>query len=65
MIFFSYSGTVLCKIFLVVECSLSSMQLNIYILGEFTKKPYSKPLESHIVYIQITTSSHTTSMTSK
>ena len=39
--------------------------LNIYILGIFTEKPYSKPLERNVVYIPITTSSHTTSMTSK
>ena len=29
--------------------------MNIYILGEFTEKPYSKPLEHNIVYIPIIT----------
>ena len=27
---------------------------NIYILGIFTEKPYSKPMERNVVYIQIT-----------
>ena len=34
---------------------------NIYILGVFTEKPYSKPLERNVVYIPINTSSHATS----
>ena len=34
---------------------------NIYILGVFTEKPYSKPLESNVVYISIITLSHATS----
>ena len=33
----------------------------IYILGVFTEKPYSKPLESNVVYIPIITLSHATS----
>ena len=33
--------------------------LCIYILGVFTEKPYSKPLECNVIYIPITTSSHT------
>ena len=35
--------------------------LNIYILGVFTEKPYSKPLERNVVYIPIITLSHATS----
>ena len=31
---------------------------NIYILGVFTEKPYSKPLERNVVYIPIITLSH-------
>ena len=38
---------------------------SLYILGVFTEKPKSKSLERNVVYIQITTSSHVTSMTSK
>ena len=38
---------------------------NIYILGVFTEKPYSKSLERNVVYIPITKSSHMTSKTSK
>ena len=34
---------------------------NIYMLGVFTEKPYSKPLERNVVYIPIITLSHTTS----
>ena len=33
----------------------------IYILGAFTEKSYSKPMERNVVYIPITTSSHETS----
>ena len=32
-----------------------------YILGIFTEKPYSNPLERNVVYIQIITFSHATS----
>ena len=35
--------------------------MNIYILGVFTEKPYSKPLERTVVYIPIITLSHATS----
>ena len=35
--------------------------LYIYILGVFTEKPYSKPLERNVVYIPIITMSHATS----
>ena len=31
---------------------------NIYVLGEFTEKPYSKPFERNVVYIPIITLSH-------
>ena len=41
------------------------LYLNIYILGVFTEKPYSKILERHVVNIPITTSGHSTSVTSK
>ena len=34
---------------------------NIYILGVFTEKPFSKPLECNIVYIPIISLSHATS----
>ena len=34
---------------------------NIYILGVFTEKPYSKPSERNVVYISIITLSHVTS----
>ena len=34
---------------------------NIYILGVFTEKPYSKQLERNVVYIPINTLSHATS----
>ena len=34
---------------------------NIYILGVFTEKPYSKQLERNVVYISINTFSHATS----
>ena len=37
---------------------------NIYILGVFTEKPYSKPLACNVVYIPINTS-HATLVTSK
>ena len=33
----------------------------IYILGVFTEKPYSKPLERNVVYIPVITLSHATS----
>ena len=33
----------------------------IYILGVFTEKPYSKPLERNVVYVPIITLSHATS----
>ena len=45
------------------ECNLGDKvktgwaELNIYILGVFTEKPYNKPLERREVYIPITTSS--------
>ena len=35
--------------------------INIYILGVFTEKPYSKPLECNVVYIPIIILSHATS----
>ena len=35
--------------------------INIYILGVFTEKPYSKLWERNVVYIQIITLSHATS----
>ena len=38
---------------------------SIFILGIFTKKPYSKPLESHVVYNQKGTAGQATSVTSK
>ena len=38
-------------------CSLK----NIYILGAFTEKPYSKTLERNVVYTSIITLSHATS----
>ena len=38
-----------------------SVMLNIYILGVFTEKPNSKPLERNVVYIPIITLSHATS----
>ena len=38
---------------------------NIYVLGVFTEKPYSKSLDCNAVYIPITTSNHATSATSK
>ena len=41
------------------------IMLNIYILGVFTEKLYSKPLEHNVVYIPITTSSHMMSVTSE
>ena len=37
----------------------------IYVLGVFTSKPYSKPLECNVVYIQITIPSLAPSVTSK
>ena len=38
-----------------------SVIIHIYILGVFTKKLYSKPLECNVVYIQIITLRHMTS----
>ena len=38
-----------------------SLTDNIYILGVFTGKPCSKPLECNVVYIPIITLSHVTS----
>ena len=35
--------------------------INIYILGEFTEKPYRKPFERNEVYIPIITLSHAAS----
>ena len=35
--------------------------LNIYILGVYTEKPYSKPLERNVVYIPRITLNHATS----
>ena len=39
----------------------SRIRINIYILGVFTEKPYSKPLKCNVVYIPIITLSHATS----
>ena len=38
-----------------------TLRSNTYILGVFTEKPYSKPLEGNVVYIPIITLSHATS----
>ena len=40
---------------------MKSLFLYIYILGVFTEKPYSKPLERKVVYIPIIILSHATS----
>ena len=37
---------------------MSKYNNNIYTLGVFTEKPYSKPLERNVVYIPIITLSH-------
>ena len=42
------------------QCDVALL-LNIYILGVFTEKPYSKPLERNVVCIPIITLSHATS----
>ena len=42
-----------------------NVQKNIYILGVFTEKPYSKLLECNRVYISVRILSHVTSMISK
>ena len=49
------------------KCDKLSVYLNInnYILGVFTEKPNSKGFECNVVYIPVTTSGHTTSVTSK
>ena len=43
-----------------ITCNLH-LFLRIYILGVFTEKPYSKPLERNVVYIPIITLSHAAS----
>ena len=36
--------------------------VSIYILGAFTEKPYSKPLECNVIYTSIITLSHASHM---
>ena len=43
------------------KSQLHSLNLNIYILGVLTEKPYSKSLEHNVVYIPIITLCHATS----
>ena len=45
----------------IQHTGIVSRILYIYILGVFTEKPYSKPLEYNVVYIPTITLSHVTS----
>ena len=52
------------RLFEITEVEITRVDC-IYVLGVFTEKSCSKPLERNVVYIPITTLSHATSVTSK
>ena len=49
------------RVMLHFTCDPLHSYFNLYILGAFTEKPCSKPLERNVVYTSIITLSHATS----